>query len=271
MKLVTPILDEELMLAIRNAVVMFSKKAQWKALGMHRLREQGAALLFYGEPGTGKTITAKWLAWELKLMLHEIDFSMVGSDTPGQLAHNIIHLFEAATIPDEHGNSSLVFIDECDSLLVSRQKLGHDSLWMLEPINALLSQIGTYPGLVVLATNQDPFFLDPALERRLLGRFNFGIPSRLTREAIWLAKWPKKLPSIQAEYDIPDYPFTGAEIENIIIEYVSDTLRRNVEFNIKDIYKIIDKEWKRVGYQRGNLLPSTSLLAQAEEVLSGGK
>jgi SpoVK/Ycf46/Vps4 family AAA+-type ATPase len=243
----TPILDETLMNNIENAVIMFSKKTAWKNLGMDKLREQGAALLFHGPPGTGKTITARWLAHKLRRKILEMDFSMIGSDTPGELGRNIKKLFNQAVQPDQHDNPSLVFMDECDTMLVARNKLGHSSLWMLEPINALLREIGTYPGLVVLATNQEPEFLDFALERRLIGKFYFGVPDRLTRVKLWHSKWPKKLPvSLQnGEADeLAQYELTGAGIESQIIDWVSDTLRQDKEFSLDDLKRRLDEKFE---------------------------
>jgi SpoVK/Ycf46/Vps4 family AAA+-type ATPase len=244
-KIVTPILDEKLSNDILNAVVMFTKKTEWKNLGMDKLREQGAALLFHGLPGTGKTITARHLAKVLKLQMHEMDFGMIGSDTPGELARNINKLFVQATVPDTHNNSSLVFLDECDTMLISRSRLGHNSMWMLEPINALLRSIGNYPGLVVLATNQQPDFLDFALERRLIGKFYFGKPTYLTRVKLWRSKYPRKLPLKLTEGDVEAlarYSLTGAEIENLIILWVSQTLRDGVEFKMENLFEVIRRD-----------------------------
>jgi SpoVK/Ycf46/Vps4 family AAA+-type ATPase len=252
MRTIEPILEDRLTKQIENACVMFQKKTQWKSFGMDRLREMGAAMLFYGEPGTGKTITARKLAKTLGLQMHELDFSEVGSDTPGELARNIKKIFTAQAVPDEHNNPSMVFIDECDTMLLNRAKLGHNHMWMLEPINALLREIGKYPGLVVLATNADPDFLDPALERRLIGKFKFGRPDFLTRVKLWQAKYPKKLPVKLGDrngdgrdwlQELSRYELTGAEIETALILWVSATLRQEVvAFNFVDLVDVIRKE-----------------------------
>jgi AAA+ superfamily predicted ATPase len=109
---------------------------------------------------------------------------------------------------------------------------------MLEPVNALLREIGTYPGLVILATNQRPEFLDHALQRRLIGEFEFNVPNYLTRVKLWESKWPAKLPvnMNNGEFaDLAHFALTGAGIENAIIDWVSDTLRREAEFSLDDL------------------------------------
>jgi len=229
--------------SILSAVVMFSNKTKWKQWGMDRLREQGAALLFQGPPGTGKTITARWLARKLRLQLQEVDYSLIGSGEPGELQKNVNSEFDKAEVQDANGNYSMVFIDECDTCLVDRRKLGSTALWMLEPINALLSRIGTYPGLVVLCTNSVPEFLDFALERRLIGTFNFGVPTKLTRVKLWQAKFPKRAPTGRADWDrLARYELTGAQIETLLINWVSDAIRRDFDPNLDDLYRMLEPD-----------------------------
>lgn len=222
-----PILPTDLERKILDSIVMFSRRAEWRALGLNQLREQGAALLFYGAPGTGKTVTAHWLCQHLRYTMHEMNFGDIGSDTPGQLARNIQKLFIQAAVHDIRGNPSFILLDECDTLLVSRERLGDRTIWMLEHINALLHVIGTYPGLVVLCTNQKPEFLDYALERRLLGQFEFPLPNFITRRRLWEQKWPKKLP-LQLDDEqldtVSTFILTGAKIEEVIIRFASEVL-----------------------------------------------
>jgi SpoVK/Ycf46/Vps4 family AAA+-type ATPase len=118
---------------------------------------------------------------------------------------------------------------------------------MLEPINALLREIGVYSGLVVLATNQAPEFLDFALERRLIGKFYFGAPNVLTRVKLWKSKWPSKLPvkldNGTAEA-LAQHVLTGSGIESAIIDWVSSTLRQDKEFTMDDLKEILEEKIK---------------------------
>src|SRR5215831_834590 len=91
-----PVLSSETHRQIISAIQLFANRSKWQEWGLDRLREQGAALLFHGEPGTGKTITAHYVAQLLKLAIREVSPADYGSRTPGQLARNIQHIFQVA-------------------------------------------------------------------------------------------------------------------------------------------------------------------------------
>ena len=225
-----PILSESVEEQIDNAIESFLHRGQWKEWGMDRLREQGAALLLHGPSGTGKTITAYWIGRKLHLKVVEISMADYGSDEPGELARNIKRIFTAEQVlaSQERRHLPILFLDECDAMLVSRKKLGSDMIWMLEPINALLSEIGKYPGLVILATNIVSF-LDEALERRLLAKILFERPDTGVRYKIWKSKWPEKYPCQPTERELQILALadlSGAQIENCLILWTGRCMRR---------------------------------------------
>src|SRR5271165_1857621 len=146
-----PILSSDLDDKLGDAIQSFEHRGKWAAWGLDKIREQGVALLLHGPPGVGKTMTAYYIAKRLHLSMCEVSIADFGSQVPGQLARNIKQIFQGELIvaAQEKRQPAVIFLDECDAMLVNRKKLGHDMMWMLEPINMLLSQIGKYPGLVI--------------------------------------------------------------------------------------------------------------------------
>jgi AAA+ superfamily predicted ATPase len=228
----TPILSQNLENKITDAITSFSNRGLWQQWGLDKLREQGVAVLLHGPPGTGKTITGYWIAKRLHLALREISMADFGSQIPGQNARNIQKIFytEQLAAQKDRKHCPVILLDECDAMLVSRDRLGPNMVWMLEPINMLLSEIGKYPGLVVLATNH-VHVLDDALERRLLAKIEFGRPAFEERLRMWKTKWPAKFPVKPTDKEFEHlafYDLTGAQIENALLLWAGTLVRRGI-------------------------------------------
>jgi SpoVK/Ycf46/Vps4 family AAA+-type ATPase len=224
-----PILAEDLKDRIEDAVQAFLHRGIWKEWGMDKLRDQGAAILFHGPPGTGKTITCYWLGKKLKLRVVEVSMADYGSHVPGELARNIKKIFRGELIVASQNKKPppIIFLDECDAMLISRKKLGPDMVWLLEPINALLVEISKYPGLVVLATN-NMGALDEAIDRRLIAKVRFDRPDEQTRYKLWKAKWPSKFPcqpTLRELEELAEFEMSGAEIENTLILWAGQCMK----------------------------------------------
>ena len=84
---------------------------------------RGLCALFYGSPGTGKTMAVQVMANELGLDLYRIDLSQLVSKYIGETEKNISDLFRRAK-----NINALLFFDEADSLFAKRSEVkdAHD-------------------------------------------------------------------------------------------------------------------------------------------------
>lgn len=248
-----PIMSPALETSLLNAVVMFTKQNKWKQWGLHYIRKQGSAFLLEGPPGCGKTTIANWLSLRIrKKGLKEVSFADFGSGDPGQNARNIRSIFEDAK---DHSLMT-VYLDECDAVLVNRDNLGPDAQWMMEVINELLQQIDKYPGLVILSTNR-VHALDPALFRRLLAIIHVPPPEFDERVKLWNNKIPDSHPLRLTPSEVKELAtlqLTGAEIENSILNYSGDIIRRDG----KPTYKGLFDTAKKLYIKKRNLYSETS-------------
>ncbi len=135
--------------------------------------------LFYGEPGTGKTMFAKRLAKYCNMdyaILSGADFSQFKD---GKDIEELHKFFDWA----QHSKQGLiVFIDEADSFLRKRKDLTNKAINL---INAFLSRTGESSNKImfIFATNH-PEILDPAVMSRIHSKINFPAPETNERKQI---------------------------------------------------------------------------------------
>lgn len=192
---------------IHQADLIFTK---W-GFGDVMEKGKGVSILFYGMPGTGKTLMAQAIADKLDYELKVIGTADVESSAPGEAERNIRKHFKEAA---EHGKTLLLF-DECDSLLYNRANLG---AIMSAQINELLSQIERYDGLTIFTTNRLGT-LDEALNRRLALKLEFEMPTPSERAEIWRRMFPKKAP-LSDDIDwlaLAGVEITGGYIKNCVL------------------------------------------------------
>ncbi len=167
---------------------------------------RGVTLLFSGAPGTGKTLTARALAHHLGLRLLLVDSSRLA----GQAAHfeqNLENLLREARL-----QRAILFFDECEGLFAAPQRFGGH-------VPALLQALERFDGVCILATNV-PKALDHALDRRILYRVAFEMPSPAMREAIWRVHLPPTVPlapDVDIGYLARRFEFAGGYIKNTVL------------------------------------------------------
>lgn len=207
--------NEEAKNELREIVKFIKNKKRYEKIGV----EIPSGAIFYGEPGTGKTLLAKAIASEANVNF----FYSSGSDFVemyvGKGAKAVRDLFKQA----KKESPSIVFIDEIDSIGGNRNM--HSNTEDLRTLNALLAEIDGFNSdenvFVIAATNRLDT-LDPALTRP--GRFekhiSFELPKEKDRLAI-LNLYAKnlKLQDVSLE-DLAKTTigFSGASLEALIKE-----------------------------------------------------
>jgi hypothetical protein len=153
------------------------------------LRHRGVpptrTVLLTGPPGTGKTITARWIARQIGRPLLTLDLAQLMSHELGRSAQNLQATFRAAR---EH--LAVLFIDEFDAVASARSD-SSDIGEMRRLVNVLLLSLDEWPpgGLLIAATNH-PELLDRAVNRRFERALELSAPDADTRALLWHAHLP---------------------------------------------------------------------------------
>jgi adenylate kinase family enzyme len=206
----------------------------------------GFRVMFYGAPGTGKTLTAALLGKYTKRDVYRIDLSMVISKYIGETEKNLSSLFDKATDKDW-----ILFFDEADAVFGKRTNVrdAHDK-YANQEVSYLLQRIENHPGLVILASNFKTN-IDTAFTRRFQSIIEFEVPTYNERLQLWKNNLPRgirvaedvNLNEISKKYDI-----TGANIVNIIQYACLRTLEdENESIKLDHLLQGIKKEYAKEG------------------------
>ena len=210
--------------------------------GFSEVFEKGTAvsLLFWGIPGTGKTLMAQAISDELACELKIYGTADIQSQEPGGAERMIRTIFNEAKKKDK---KRIILFDECESLLMDRNEVG---AILGAQVNALLTEIERFDGIVIFTTNRMGK-LDPALERRLSAKIEFTFPDKNQRKDIWKRLLPKKAP-LAKDVDLDrlaDYPLAGGNIKNAVLNSARRASYEGAkEISMKHFQQAIEAEAK---------------------------
>jgi hypothetical protein len=161
------------------------------------------ALLFSGDPGTGKTALATsigdWLAREsgYPVQLLKLDLGVRGGGHVGELTANISEAWRQ--VVERHlqreGGFSIFLIDDSDALLQSRagEEQHHEDRAGVDAIIQALDN-NRHLGIVVILITNIPDYIDPAVRRRAVHKFHFPRPSLAVRRQLLQRPYFSNLP-----------------------------------------------------------------------------
>lgn len=178
--------------------------------GMKDRIKKGYRALFYGTPGTGKTLTAGILGNEMGKEVYKIDLSMVVSKYIGETEKNLEMLFARA-----EDKGWILFFDEADALFGKRTSVrdAHDK-YANQEVSYLLQRIEDYNGLIILATNMKSN-IDDAFMRRFNATLRFPFPDAGDRAQIWRKSFPANATFAKE----PEEPNGGVDVPELVKKY----------------------------------------------------
>ena len=176
-------------------------------------------ILFYGLPGTGKTMLVKALANELEVPLYLIKATSLIGDHVGDGASKIHDLFKKAS----ENSPSIIFIDEIDAVALHRsfQSLRGD---VSEIVNSLLTEMDGIienDSVITIGATNNPTSLDFAIRSRFEEEIEFKLPDDEERLAIL----ENNLQTMPLDYDLDlakivklSKGFSGRDIKEKILK-----------------------------------------------------
>jgi len=181
-------------------------------------RGLGASALFHGLPGTGKSLAAEAVAYELGQTLKRVNAAQVLSMWVSEGAKNIQALFREA-----QGQDAVLLFDEADALFATRTAVGSSTdRYANVDTSILLQEIERYPGVVILTTNLLEV-VDDAFNRRLRFIVEFPAPDAEARVRLWRMHLPSQLPVTDdiSLGRLAELRLTGSGIHNAVVKAAS--------------------------------------------------
>ena len=195
-------------------------------------------LLLVGVQGTGKSIAAKIIAHEWQLPLLRLDFGRLFASLIGQSEQRVRKMIEIA----EAISPCILWVDEIDKAFAGAQSSGDSGTTsrVLATFISWLSEKTTPVFVVATANNID--CIPPEILRK--GRFDemffLGLPTKQERESIFSVHLTRFRPDSINNFQLPllgelSKDFSGAEIEQVVIEAMRLGFNEDREFNNEDV------------------------------------
>ncbi|MBU1667580.1 ATP-binding protein [bacterium] len=222
--------------------------AKLKAWGIKDKRKGiDARIIFYGSPGTGKTMTAVSLAKTLKRPILSFDCSKILSMYVGESEKNVRKIFDDfKSLSKEAKVDPILLLNEADQFLGSRTEGPGGSAEKMhnQMQNIFLEQIEKFEGVLIATTNLLDN-IDKAFSRRFNYKIEFKKPGKKQRKRLWHFMLPENA-DYEEELDVDElskHELTGGQI-NLIVRNTAYkvAVREESVFSLQDFIEEIEKE-----------------------------
>ncbi len=208
-------------------------------------RGRGITVLFAGDSGTGKTMSAEVVAHDLGLDLYTINLATVVDKYVGETEKNLERIFTEAV-----GVNAVLLFDEADALFGKRSEVrdANDRFANIE-VAYLLQRMETFDGLAILATNLRAN-VDDAFSRRLDMVVDFPPPDMALRRILWercLAPGVPRAGDLDLDFCARAFELSGGNIRSIAITAAYLAADRGTPVSMADLVRGVRREYRKLG------------------------
>lgn len=211
------VLNEKTKELLENIQKQLDKKVlnRLKTWGIKSHKSIDVKVIFYGSPGTGKTMSAISLAKSLKKQVLSFDCSKILSKYVGESEQNVRKIFDVyKEICQKSKTEPVLLLNEADQFLSTRVETSSGADKMHNQMqNIFLEQIEKFQGVLIATTNFMES-LDKAFSRRFDYKIEFKKPNYEERIKIWQKILPKKA-EFEPKFSIKtlaEFELSGAQI-----------------------------------------------------------
>jgi len=208
-------------------------------------RGRGIAALFAGDSGTGKTMSAEVVAYELGLDLYTVNLATVVDKYVGETEKNLERIFSEAD-----GVNGVLLFDEADALFGKRSEVkdAHDRYANIE-VAYLLQRMETFDGLAILSTNLRAN-VDEAFSRRLDSVVDFPLPEPEYRAVLWSRSLGSHIPraaDVDLDFLAERFELSGGNIRSIALTAAYMAAETGQPVTMADLVRATAREYRKLG------------------------
>lgn len=229
------VVNQEIRKRIERVILEFRQQGKLKSHGlMHRRK-----ILLSGPPGTGKTMTARILASELKQLLHIIQMDRLVTKFMGETSAKLRQVFEKM-----QEMPGIYLFDEFDAIGGKRDST-NDVGEMRRVLNAFLQFIeNDSSNNLILAVTNNPSLLDRALFRRFDDVLYYDLPDKESRSKLIaniLGTFPSQDFLFDRAAEITD-GLSQAEIDRVCRDAIKHMILDNKDLVSFELFESVIKE-----------------------------
>lgn len=218
-------------------------------------------ILFYGEPGTGKTMFAKRLA-----RYSGMDYAIMSGADFGQFKNgeDVTEMHKLFDWAERSKKGLLIFVDESDAFLRDRRVLNNEERNL---VNAFLSRTGESSNkyMLVFATNYEDE-LDPAVLSCINKKIYFPLPGFDERKKIFNLYLDKYIANDERiiKREGKEFTVTINVTEDINEDFINSVAQKIEGFSGRDIEQMVG-ELRISSYNKGNGILNKNIINEVLE------